>query len=141
MLSVSGVATAAPVVDAVLDAASGTDRVAPASIVSIYGTGLAPCTEHAAGTLPVVMCEGAVEVAVDGTPLRIFFVSSTQINALLEDTQPTGERMLEVSNGAESTGFPVSIQRRAPQVFVIPRFAGRRGGFAAAQRFPSYELI
>lgn len=134
-------AAAGPVVEAVLDAAIGTDRVAPTSIVSIYGTGLATCTEQASDQLPLTMCDGTVRVRVNGVRQRLFFVSGEQINVLFEAALPAGAARLEVVNGTESNSSQVIILKRAPQIFVVPRFSGRRGGFAAAQRFPDYDLV
>ncbi|MCP5110476.1 MAG: hypothetical protein GY953_06535, partial [bacterium] len=128
-------------IDAVLDAASGGERIGLNTIVSIYGKDLAPCTEQAGGELPTSMCDGGARVLNNGTPLGLFFASENQINALFAGDLPLGAGQLRVINREESAGTAVTVHSRSPQIFVIPRFEDRRGGFAAIQRFPSYGLV
>src|SRR5205807_7701033 len=71
-----------PVVWAVLNAASYSALVSPGCVVAIFGRGLAaaPAT---APSVPLPSTLGGVTVSVAGLAAPLFYVSPTQINALI----------------------------------------------------------
>src|ERR1700734_1865237 len=68
-----------PVVQSVTDSAGYGPRVAPGSLASVFGTGLANATDSASG-LPLTTSLGGTSVSVAGTLAPLLYVSATQIN-------------------------------------------------------------
>ena len=74
---------AQPTILAVVNAASYDAGVAPGSIISIFGTGLASQTAQAAN-VPLPTSLGGTSVAIRGNGnVPLYFVSPTQINAVV----------------------------------------------------------
>ena len=69
--------------------------IAPGSIVSIFGTGLAGATQSAAG-VPVATSLLGVQVTFNNVPAPLFYVSPTQINAQVPFGLPPGSATVEV---------------------------------------------
>jgi len=84
----------APVINAVTNAASGARDISPGSWVSIYGRGLATTTRQWTESdilydwLPTSL--DGVDVAINGIPAVVAFVSPTQLNVLAPDNLPAG---------------------------------------------------
>jgi uncharacterized protein (TIGR03437 family) len=82
-LLLSGPVVAQPTITAVLNGASFDAGVAPGSIISIFGTGLASQTAQAAN-VPLPTSLGGTSVAIRGNGnVPLYFVSPTQINAVV----------------------------------------------------------
>src|SRR5262249_10044095 len=86
--------------------------IAQGSIFAIYGTGLAPTTT-ALQSLPLQRTLNNVSIAVTvngatANPL-IYFLSPTQINAILPSNTPVGMGTITVTNGG-STSASMAIQ-------------------------------
>jgi uncharacterized protein (TIGR03437 family) len=99
-----------PAPAAILNAASlAPGGVAPGSLITIFGTGLAPATMAASGaSLPRSL--GGVTLLVNGTPAPLLFVSPQQINAQVpfEVAMGWAQATLEVENMPPvSITFPV----------------------------------
>ncbi len=118
----------------IVNAASGTlDRIAPNTILSIYGSNLAfqpwaiSPKELLNPALPTATPGEDVIVSIDGVRMPLFYVSSRQINVLVHPEFSLGRRTLVISRGIV-TGDPVRITlaREAPEIFRMP------DGFAAA---------
>ncbi|MBI2687003.1 MAG: hypothetical protein HYX27_11860 [Acidobacteria bacterium] len=91
--------------------------VAPGSIVSIYGAGLA--NDYVAGAAgPLTQTLGNVTARIGNRLLPLLFVSPEQVNAYLPSDIADGEYTIAVRNGAmpEIAG-KVTIVRNAPGVF------------------------
>ena len=91
--------------------------VAPGSIVSIYGSGLA--NDYVAGANgPLTQTLGNVAARIGTRLLPLLFVSPEQVNAYLPSDLADGEHTLAVRNGSlpEIAG-KVTVVRNAPGVF------------------------
>ena len=115
-------ATLVPVVmsKAVVDGASAqahADTLTPWEIVTIYGTNLASQTVTAPGS-PVIQL-GSVQVTASGTPLPLFFVSPTQINAVVPSTLTVGQtvQLVVTANGVPSVPLPMTVVSERPGIF------------------------
>jgi uncharacterized protein (TIGR03437 family) len=104
----------------VLNAASLTpsvDRVAPGSIISIFGDQLATGTVTASSSLPYSL--GSTAVRLGKTALPLLYVSPTQINALVPPNMqldPTTSLVVE-SAGFQSIPVPVVSLEADPGIF------------------------
>jgi uncharacterized protein (TIGR03437 family) len=91
--------------------------VAPGSIISIYGEGLAPNLEIGP-TNPVSQSLLGVSVTVNGSILGLLFVSPQQINAQLPSSLSAGSYTLLVhSTGQPDVSSTFSVSRDAPGLF------------------------
>ncbi len=114
---------AAGQVTAVVNAASFLPgAVSPGSIVSLFGSGLAPAGVAAGATstpLPVSLAD--VEVKVNGEPTGLSYVSADQINAVLPSDVPAGEAEVVVTvSGLALAPFGVKVAAAAPGIFSTP---------------------
>jgi uncharacterized protein (TIGR03437 family) len=109
---------------AVSNAASGNaDAVAPGSIVSIYGSGLAAFTATAS-SFPLPTALGGATVTVNGTTAPVLYASPTQINLQIPFEVSAGSVTISVSvNGTVVGTTSVPIQASAPGLFVQPQGA------------------
>jgi uncharacterized protein (TIGR03437 family) len=102
--------------------------VAPGSVVSIFGSGLAAATlGFDSVPLSVALGSPAVEVFFnDDDPAPLYFVSSGQINAQLPWDLPTsGTVSITVKNGSvTSASMPVPMAPAAPGIYSIPSGVG-----------------
>ena len=120
-LVVYGLLNGAPgQVKSVVNAASFTPgAVSPGSIVSLFGTGLAPAgIEAAATSTPLPISLGDVEVKVNGEPAGLDYVSADQINAVLPSDVPTGDAQVVVAvSGIALVPLRVKVAAVAPGIF------------------------
>jgi hypothetical protein len=114
----SGVATS------VSNAASGdTSAVAPGSIASMYGSGLAPSI-GIANTFPVPATLGGASVSVNGVAAPLLYASPNQINFQVP-FEVSGSATVTVTTGAMQTGTKsVPLSSTAPGIS-FSRKAGR----------------
>ena len=122
----------------VVNAASfAQESVAPGSMVSIFGTGMATRTVQAS-TLPLPTTLDGTSVTVGGTALPLFFVSAGQINAQLPFQVANGSVPLTVRNSAGSTATrSITISTAAPGVFTTT--SNGKGNAIAVH--PDFRLI
>jgi uncharacterized protein (TIGR03437 family) len=109
---------------AVSNAASGNAAaVAPGSIVSIYGSGLATSTASAS-SFPISASLGGAAVTVNGTPAPLLYASPTQLNVQIPFDVSAGSATISVSVGGTVAGTTsVPIQASAPGLFMQPQGA------------------
>jgi uncharacterized protein (TIGR03437 family) len=107
----------APRVFAIANAAhgSGTGRLAPGEVFSIYGPHIGPAvgmaaTADPAGFLPTSL--GGVQVTINGSLLHLLYVSDSQINAVAPQYL-TGPARLRIN----SVEFVASVGPSDPQIF------------------------
>ncbi len=117
----------------VQSAASGTPAVAPASIASIYGQGLAGTTAQAS-TSPWPASLGGVTLTVRdaaGTQraANLIYVSPGQINFAVPAGMTPGIATFTVANGSATLSVDATIQSVAPALFSMN---GAGSGVAAA---------
>ncbi|MCZ6681769.1 MAG: hypothetical protein O7B26_01220 [Planctomycetota bacterium] len=104
--------------EGVVNAASFLPEIAPGGITSIFGVGLSFGSQTATA-LPLPTTMNAVTVRVNGVPAPLFFVSSGQINFLM-DFLGAGEVDVVVSNaGVDSAPIRVRLVPAAPAIFTL----------------------
>jgi uncharacterized protein (TIGR03437 family) len=124
----------------VLNAASSAPPgypISPGDVVTLYGTGF-PATAATASKLPFATTLGGVQVSVNGTPAPVYYVSSTQISAIVpfEVTGSTATLVVTV-NGAKSNSVVVPMAATSPGIFSSPA----NGIGNAAALHGDYSLI
>lgn len=91
--------------------------VAPGSIISIYGTKLAPHLQ-VGPTNPLMQTLLGTTVMVDGRILALLFVSPEQINAVLHPDTPEGKHEVIISRPGElDITAEIEVRRNAPGLF------------------------
>ncbi len=100
-----------------VNGASFGSKVAPGSIFSIFGSGLATATTNTTG-VPLTTELGGVKVSVANKDVPLFFTSSGQINAQLpyDAQQGTAQVVVKVNGVASNTGT-ITIAATAPGIF------------------------
>lgn len=124
LLLLAATLAAQPRVTGVGNAADYAPAVAPGSLATVVGTGLAPTTGSAA-SLPLPTTLNGVSVTLGGRPARLSYISPTQINFQVPAATPAGPANLAVTvNGAASNSFLVTVTAAAPGVF---QYGANRG--------------
>ena len=109
-------AVAPPSISSVVNAANGTQPVAPGGLISIYGNQMSP-VNMATSQIPLPTALGDSCLSVNGTPVPLLFVSSQQINAQLP-FNVSGNAMLSIHTpGGISDNYLFTAQPAAPSVF------------------------
>lgn len=101
--------------------APGGSSIAPGEFVALYGSGLAPSLQVATTTtFPTTL--GGVSVTMNNLPAPLYFVSGTQIAALVPFALP-GQRatIVVTNNGVRSNSVDVPIARTAPGIFSLDK--------------------
>ncbi|MBV9400896.1 MAG: hypothetical protein JO062_23160 [Bryobacterales bacterium] len=96
--------------------------LSPGEFVTFYGTGLSPAT-LTAQSLPLQSSLGGIEVTLNGAPMPIYYVSSTQISAIVPYTAPSDGSVVTIqvnNNGTLSNSIQLSTSKTSPGVFTIP---------------------
>jgi uncharacterized protein (TIGR03437 family) len=109
---------------AVTNAASG-DRtaVAPGSIASIYGQGLAQGTAPA-GAFPLPLSLAGATVTVNGIPAPLLYASAGQINFQIPPQTSIGVATIAVTVGGSAvSATAVAVQPAAPGIFLVGQSA------------------
>ncbi len=101
--------------------------VAPGSLVSLFGSGLAPAALAASAT-PLPLRLGSTEVLVNGTPAPLFFVSPGQINFQFpfDTAGPSAAVRVRVA-GTPSAEARVEVAPQAPVIFLAPAVSPSAG--------------
>ena len=107
-------------VDAIVNAAGfQPGPVAPGSIVSVFGSNLAPRVANAPA-VPLPTALGGTSVRVNGVPSPIYYVSPTQVNAQIPYEVSPGAATVIVSVGANLLPpIALTIQTSAPGLFLF----------------------
>lgn len=130
-------ATKVPVVTSVTNT-SGGSAVAPDEQILINGTGLAPGSAVAGvGALPSTL--GDACVTVSNVALPLFWVSPTQIKAVLPSDAGGSEQLVVHSPGGVSSPFTFQVQANAPAI--LPVDAGPLTGLARIIRQKNGEVV
>src|SRR5579864_4469333 len=109
-------ATATAQVTRVVNAASlvSNTSLAPGSIITIFGANLASGIAVTPSALNPPAILGGASVAVGGAAAGMFFVSPTQINAVLSASTPMGAQTLTVTSSTGTFTASVTIDHSAP---------------------------
>ena len=124
-LCLGAVASAQPVISAVVNSASYEAELAPGCWMTIFGNKLAPTPESAPAPEPLPTTLGGVKVSVNGVPAPLAYVSANQINGLIPfEIQVTGSTPKSVavtvttSEGASAPHY-VLLKPQAPALFTV----------------------
>jgi uncharacterized protein (TIGR03437 family) len=88
--------------------------VAPGSIVTIFGTKLANGVAFAGDVQKPPATLGGVSVTIGGAAASLFYVSPTQINAVVNPTTPAGSDAVVVTSGAGTQNGTAAVSANAP---------------------------
>ena len=105
---------------AVSNAASGNGAaVAPGSIASVYGQGLAQ-SNASAGTFPLPLSLGGAAVTVNGIAAPLLYASLSQVNFQVPPQTSTGTATIAIAvNGSPAGATAVAVQPAAPGIFLF----------------------
>ena len=105
----------------VLNAASfSAASVAPGSIITIFGTGLTTGSATVPDPAKPPATLGGVQVDISGVPAALFYVSPTQINAVVGAATPAGTDTITVTSASGTkTGTVVVNSNSAPGLFSL----------------------
>ncbi len=119
-LAVYGLLSPSTASVSVLNAASGQAGIAaPGSIISIYGSSLAP-SNASAGAYPLPPTLAGVSVSINDMVAPLFYVSSALINAQVPFETSNGSAVVIVSSsGAIAGSTSLTIQSSAPGIFTL----------------------
>jgi len=136
MMTLTTTPTAA--VPAVVNAASYQSPIAPGSIISIFGTGLASGTLSATG-VPLATILQNVTVTFNGIPAPLFYVSPKQINAQAPYGLAPGSATMQVTTpGSPAVSLNVNFAATAPGIFT----AGQAGvGQGLILRADDFQVV
>ncbi|SPE30972.1 putative NHL repeat containing protein [Candidatus Sulfopaludibacter sp. SbA3] len=117
-----------PLVQAIVDAFDYTPGVAPGAWVTITGSNLmtgSPQTWNLSGTQQLPTKLGGTIVVLNGAPAALYYVSPTQINALVPAAVAPGLVQVVVqANGVNSSPFPITATATLPSIYAIPNSDG-----------------
>ncbi len=102
--------------------------VAPTSIISIMGTKLSTGVAPAKDPSNPPTSLGGVSVTIGGTAAALFYVSLTQIYALVSPTTPMGSQSVVVTSGSTTQTGTVTIASNAPPGLFSLSGSGMRNG-------------
>ncbi len=112
-----------PSVTSVVNSASYSAPIVPRSLITIFGTGLAPVTQAAArDAMPLPTNIGGTSVTVNGFAAPLLYVSPTQINAQMPAEVKAGNESysattLMVHTPVSTSGFTFPVFSYAPGFF------------------------
>jgi uncharacterized protein (TIGR03437 family) len=88
--------------------------VAPGSIITVFGTNLTSGVAYAADAQNPPVNLGGVTVSIGGAAAALFYVSPTQINAVVDPKTPSGTETLAVTSSFGTQTGSVTIDPNAP---------------------------
>lgn len=130
---------APPAISKLVNAADGGKPVAPGGLISIYGSQMSP-VNVATSQIPLPTALGDSCLSVNGAPVPLLFVSSSQINAQLPYNVAGNATLSVHTPGGVSDNFYFTIQAAAPSVFRSGT-AGPETGLATVVRADNKELV
>jgi uncharacterized protein (TIGR03437 family) len=102
--------------------------VAPGSIITIFGTTLTTGIAVANNAQSPPTSLGGVTVTIGGTAAALFYVSPTQINAVVDPKTPTGSDAVSVVSSAGTQTGTVAVASNAPPGLFSLLGTGTRDG-------------
>jgi uncharacterized protein (TIGR03437 family) len=88
--------------------------LAPDSIFTVFGANLAAGVAAAASAQTPPTQLGGVSVTIGGSAAALFYVSPTQINAVVNPATPTGAQTLVAKSTSGTQSTTVTISANAP---------------------------
>jgi uncharacterized protein (TIGR03437 family) len=132
-------AVAPPRISQIVNAADQTQPVAPGGLITIEGSELSP-VNVATRQIPLPTALGESCLTVNGVPVPMIFVSSTQINGQLPYDVDGNATMTLHTPGGVSDNFHFTIYPAAPRIFRTGT-AGPETGIATVVRAVNNELV
>lgn len=132
-------AVAPPSIQSVVNAADGTQPVAPGGLISVFGAQMSP-VNMATQQIPLPTALGESCLSINGAPVPLLFVSGGQINAQLPFNVTGGATLTIHSPGGISDNYLFTVQPTAPSVF-LSGSAGPMTGLATVVRADNNQLI
>jgi uncharacterized protein (TIGR03437 family) len=132
-------AVAPPTIAAVVNAADGTQPVAPGGLISVYGQQMSP-VNMATNQIPLPTALGESCLTINGTPVPMLFVSSQQINGQIPFSAIGNSTMTLRTPGGISNNLYFTILPAAPSVFRSGT-AGPQTGLATIIRADDGQLV
>jgi uncharacterized protein (TIGR03437 family) len=109
-------AVAPPQIEQIVNAADFSQPVAPGGLISLFGSNLSPVTESSQQTpLPTIL--GNSCLTVNGQPVPMIYVSSSQINAQLPNAAAGNTTVVLRTPGGVSDNYNLTISAAAPSIF------------------------
>ncbi len=106
-----------PQINAVVSSADFASPAAPGGLITIFGTALSP-TNQATSEIPLPTALAQSCLTVNGQPMPLIFVSSTQVNAQMPFQEVGDVVMVVHTPGGTSPNFNMVVQQNAPAVFI-----------------------
>jgi uncharacterized protein (TIGR03437 family) len=104
--------------DGMRNAASFGSRLAPGSLASLFGAGLADALVIPVGrSLSTNL--GGLSITVGGFPAPLLFASPFQANLQLPFELPPGPQTVQVTSKYGTTSFDISLDAAAPGIFLV----------------------
>jgi uncharacterized protein (TIGR03437 family) len=132
-------ATAPPAIASVQNAADGSTSVAPGGLISVYGSQLS-ANSIATSQIPLPTAMGQSCLVVNGTPIPLLFVSSSQVNAQLPLNMGGNVSMSIHTPAGISNNYNFVVASSAPAVF-LSGAAGPETGLATIFRADNGQLV
>jgi uncharacterized protein (TIGR03437 family) len=130
---------ASPAISSVVNAADGTQSVAPGGLISVYGQQMSP-VNLATSQIPLPTALGNSCLSVNGAPVPLLFVSGQQINAQLPFNVAGTATLTIHTPGGISNNYLFPVQAAAPSVFQTGT-AGPLTGLATIVRADDNQLV
>jgi len=128
-----------PQLNTVVNAADFTQPIAPGGLISVFGSNLSP-VNIATSEIPLPTALGESCLTVNGAPIPMLFVSSSQINAQLPFGIAGDATMVLRTPGGISSSLDLTILPAAPSVFRSGK-AGPETGIPTLVRASNNELV
>ena len=92
--------------------------IAPGQFIALFGTGIGPASAVVAPSVPFPTTLGGVSVTVQGRPAPLYFVSATQISALVPfaTSGSTADIVVRAGN-QDSNRVVVPVSRTSPGIY------------------------
>lgn len=132
-------ATAPPRIDRVVNAADGTQPVAPGGLIAVLGAELSPVTQSTR-QLPLPTALGETCLTVNGVPVPMFLASPERINAQLPAAVEGNTTLVLRTPGGVSDNYNLQISQAAPSIF-RNRTAGPVEGVPAVVRASNGQVV
>jgi len=134
-----GASVAPPTISSVVNAADGTQPVAPGGLISAYGQQMSP-VNIATSQIPLPTALGDSCLSVNGAPVPLLYVSGQQINAQLPFNVSGNATVNIHSPGGISNNYYFTVSTAAPSVFRSGS-AGPMTGLATILRNDNGQLV
>ncbi len=121
-----------PAIASVLSGASFKSSFAPGSILSVFGSQLAPVT-GSASAVPLPISISGVAALVNGVAAPLYYVSAGQLNVQIPYETTQGAATLSVNNNGQVTTKSFQVTAAAPGIFtdstgaLVPTATAARG--------------